>query len=450
MPDPIGWIKRIRHPLLTVFLIGTVIRIAIGPLSIVYDSDFWVLVIRNLEAGEGLYGMHGYFYTPVWGYILGLVAALQDVFLDIGESAVRVTEALFVEGSGPYFSATIPSLAMIYSIKVPLYICDAITAFVVMKLVEEKTEGRGKALLAFTLTFLSPVLLMSSGVISMPDTISAMFAVLTIYCLTRGHHFVAGMTFSIAVLVKFFPAFMFFVLVGYILARDADDTRRAMANVGVAALGAAAIVFAIFLPQIMEGSLESCFRFISDRTGTSAEDGFASLIAGIFRFMVYGAVLLISVYIGHRMSRCREEDLELVLMRNCFVIATLLLVYPPTTQYIVILVPFLAYWIAVSDRRFILSWKILAVGAMIYESASIALQLLPSAVWAGVPSIDFAVSAFSFMYSPFIGPVTLGNIQFIIGGVLQCFAIFLTLWMMFGGRIRERIGYARASRRYSP
>ena len=450
MPDPIGWIKRIRHPLLTVFLIGTVIRIAIGPLSIVYDSDFWVLVIRNLEAGEGLYGMHGYFYTPVWGYILGLVAALQDVFLDIGESAVRVTEALFVEGSGPYFSATIPSLAMIYSIKVPLYICDAITAFVVMKLVEEKTEDRGKALLAFTLTFLSPFLLMSSCVISMPDTISAMFAVLTIYCLTRGHHFVAGMTFSIAVLVKFFPAFMFFVLVGYILARDADDTRRAMANVGVAALGAAAIVFAIFLPQIMEGSLESCFRFISDRTGTSAEDGFASLIAGIFRFMVYGAVLLISVYIGHRMSRCREEDLELVLMRNCFVIATLLLVYPPTTQYIVILVPFLAYWIAVSDRRFILSWKILAVGAMIYESASIALQLLPSAVWAGVPSIDFAVSAFSFMYSPFIGPVTLGNIQFIIGGVLQCFAIFLTLWMMFGGRIRERIGYARASRRYSP
>lgn len=450
MPDPLGWINRIRHPLLTVFLIGTVIRIAIGPLSIVYDSDFWVLVIRNLEAGEGLYGMHGYFYTPVWGYILGLVAALQDVFLDIGESAVRVTEALFVEGSGPYFSATIPSLAMIYSIKVPLYICDAITAFVVMKLVEEKTEDRGKALLAFTLTFLSPVLLMSSGVISMPDTISAMFAVLTIYCLTRGHHFVAGMTFSIAVLVKFFPAFMIFVLVGYILARDADDTRRAMANVGVAALGAAAIVFAIFLPQIMEGSLESCFRFISDRTGTSAEDGFASLIAGIFRFMVYGAVLLISVYIGHRMSRCREEDLELVLMRNCFVIATLLLVYPPTTQYIVILVPFLAYWIAVSDRRFILSWKILAVGAMIYESASIALQLLPSAVWAGVPSIDFAVSAFSFMYSPFIGPVTLGNIQFIIGGVLQCFAIFLTLWMMFGGRIRERIGYARASRRDSP
>ena len=108
MPDIIGWIGRTRHPLLTILLIGTVIRIAIGSLSVVYDSDFWVLVIRNLEAGEGLYGMHGYFYTPVWGYILGLVAALQDIFLDIGESAVRVAEALFVEGSGPYFSATIP------------------------------------------------------------------------------------------------------------------------------------------------------------------------------------------------------------------------------------------------------------------------------------------------------------------------------------------------------
>ncbi len=431
-----------RHPFLAVLSIGIVIRIAIGGLSVVYDSDYWAIVIRNIEAGQGLYGMEGYYYTPAWGYILGLVSVLQDMFLNVGESAVRVVEALFVEGSGPYFTATVPSLVVIYSVKAPLFLCDLITAFVVMKLVEEATGDRSKSLLAFALTFLSPVLLMSSGIIAMPDTVSAMFAVLTMYCVKRDRMFVAGMTFSLAVLVKFFPVFFVFIFIGYILAVS-GDRRGAVKRLVLAVAGAVMMAALVFMPQIMEGNIAMCFQFLTDRTGTSGGDGLFDLLVGLSRMGTYALVLLGSAYLGYRMFRDPGEDPFRTLMHHCFIVATLVLVYPPTTQYIVVLVPFLAYWIAASDRRFMLEWKILAVGSVVYETASGAMMLLPMSVWAGFPDLDAVLGVFGFWYSPVLGSITLGNIQFAIGGVLQCAAILLILWTEYGYTAKVAIGSRR-------
>lgn len=424
-----------RHPFLAVLLIGIAIRIAIGGLSVVYDSDYWATVIRNIEAGQGLYGMEGYYYTPAWGYILGLVSVFQDMFLNIGESAVRVVEALFVEGSGPYFTATVPSLIIIYSVKVPLFLCDFITAYVVMKLVREETGDESKSLLAFALTFLSPVLLMSSGVIAMPDTVSAMFAVLTMYCVKRDRMFIAGMTFAMAVLVKFFPAFFVFIFVGYLFAM-ARDRREAVRRLALAVAGSIIIAVLVFMPQVLEGNIEMCFQFLTDRIGTSGGDGLLDLLVGMTRVCTYALILLGSVYLGYRMFRAPGEDPFGTLMHHCLIVATLVLVYPPTTQYIVILVPFLAYWIAASDRRFMLHWKILAVGAVIYETASNAMLLLPLSVWTGFPDLDAVLGAFGFWYSPVLGSITLGNIQFAIGGVLQCSAILLILWTEYGDAVK--------------
>ncbi len=423
------------HPFLVVLLIGIAIRIAIGGLSVVYDSDYWAIVIRNIEAGQGLYGMEGYYYTPAWGYILGLVSVFQDMFLNIGESAVRVVEALFVEGSGPYFTATVPSLIIIYSVKAPLFLCDFITAYVVMKLVREETGDESKSLLAFALTFLSPVLLMSSGVIAMPDTVSAMFAVLTMYCVKKDRMFIAGMTFATAILVKFFPVFFVFIFVGYLFA-VAGDRREAAKRLSLAVAGSVIMAALVFMPQFLEGNIEMCFQFLTDRTGVSGGDGLLDLLVGMIRIGTYALVLLGSAYLGYRMFRDPGEDPFRTLMHHCLIVATLVLVFPPTTQYIVILVPFLAYWIATSDRRFMLHWKILAVGAVIYETASNAMFLLPLSVWTGFPDLDSVLGVFRFWYSPVLGSFTFGNIQFAIGGVLQCSAILLILWTEYGDVVR--------------
>ena len=104
-----GHICRIRHPLAAIVIAGLAIHLLIMLLAMVYDSDYWAIVIRNINAGEGLYGMEGYYYTPVWGYILGLVSAFQNAFLSLGDSAVRVFDVIYFEASGHQTSATVTS-----------------------------------------------------------------------------------------------------------------------------------------------------------------------------------------------------------------------------------------------------------------------------------------------------------------------------------------------------
>ena len=99
-----------RHPLLTVFLAGLILRLLITSLSMVYDTDYWALVIRNIDSGNGLYGLDGYFYTPVWGYLLALEEWFNDSFLGLGESAVRVSEIVYFENGDHQTAATITSV----------------------------------------------------------------------------------------------------------------------------------------------------------------------------------------------------------------------------------------------------------------------------------------------------------------------------------------------------
>ena len=427
----------LKHPVLTILLVGLLIRLLLVAISTTYDSDYWTVVIRNIEAGAGLYEMKGYYYTPVWGYILGLVGAFQNLMLDMGESAVRVVESIFVEGLGMYVTATVPSIMLLFSVKLPLYLSDVMLAFLVRLLVKEYTNDQKKANLAFALTFLSPVLLISSGIISMPDTIAASMTVLTILLLKRDRPFLAGVMFALAVLAKFFPVFLFFVFVGYLVRVNDYNRKVVVMKVAKAALGAIIAVSIILLPSFLEGNLAQCFQFISDRTGFAGGDGLFDLVTGILRIIVYGLVLFAAVYFGYTMVKSREGDPFQLLMRSCLVISTLVLVYPPTTQYIVILVPFLAYHIAVMDRSLMLSWKILGVGAVIYSTSTFALMLMPLAVWAGIGDVSTLMDLFRIWNDPLIGSISIQNLQFVIGGAIQCTGIVLVLWGLYGDRIRS-------------
>ena len=86
-------LSNIRHPFLLILVVGIILRLLIASFSMGFDADYWAVVLRNIEAGDGLYVAEGYYYTPVWGYVLGLIGALQTVFMDLGEVALRVIEA---------------------------------------------------------------------------------------------------------------------------------------------------------------------------------------------------------------------------------------------------------------------------------------------------------------------------------------------------------------------
>lgn len=436
-------VASVRHPLLLIFIVGIAVRLLLSPLSIVYDSEYWALVIRNIETGEGLYGVDGYYYTPVWGYLLGLVAAIQDLIPGFGESAVKVTEAIVMEGMGAYFSATVPSILFLLTVKAPLFLSDTALALLVWYLVRDVTGSDRRAALAFALTYLSPVLLVVSGVIAMPDTVAAMFTVLTLILLRRDRYALAGMAFSLAVLTKFFPAFLIFILVAYVMRRAGDDRRAGARNVVMAGVGAAAMALVVFMPQIAAGNLDQCFQFLTDRTGSGEEATLLEAVAGHLRVAAYLVVLAVSAYAGYSLYRYRGEDPFGRMAGYALAVSAVCFLYPPATQYLVLLVPFLAYAIAVGGPGQRRSWVLLSVGAVVCVFGSNAATLLPLAVWGGLFDVGSLVDFFVFWGSDLIGPFSLRNVQFFVGSLLQCLGVVSILWTMYGGELMAR---ARARR----
>ncbi len=433
----------VRHPVLLILVIGIVLRLFLGAFSMTYDLDFWAIVIRNIESGNGLYTLEGYYYTPVWGYVLGSLSAFSTLALDLGETAQRVVEALFVEGVRTNYTATVPSLVFLYFVKFPLFICDLITAFVIRRLALETTGDEYKANIAFGLTFLSPILLASTGVIAMPDTMAAMFAVLTIYLVRKGHFLLAGMTFSLAVLTKFFPAFLIFVLVAYILCKYRGDRRLAFNGVMLSAIGAILMTVVIFLPQILTGQLDMCFQFLTDRTGSATDDNIFQAVLGRLRILMYGTVLVASIYLGYRMYKGEYPDPFEKLMEYSLLIAFMVLIYPPTTQYMVILVPFLAYWIGVARRNLMLYWGMLFIAVMFTVFESNTVTMLPISVWTDWFDITIPMDIFRAFNEPILGPLSVRNLLYLIGGVFQCLCVMLVPYIMYEDRIRGWVAERR-------
>ena len=432
-----GFLGSIRHPLFWLIVVGTLVHLFAAVFQIVFDNDYWALVIRNIEAGNGLYEVTGYYYTPVWGYVLGLVSAVQTVLLDLGTDVLRMVEFFFAEDLPyTYYSATVPSIAFSISTKVPLILSDLVLAYLVRSLVLDSTGDEGKGNLAFMLIYLCPLLIGASCITAMPDTISAMFTVMSIVLLRRDHHFLAGMTFSIAVLTKFFPVFLFFPLVAYVLMRSRDNLARGVRNVCIAAMGATIALLVVFAPQLMEGSIESCFQFLTDRTGSSQGDSILSMITGRMRIIVYGAIVLASMYVGHHMYRRCGWDADRALMFYSFLMMALCMIYPPTPQYIVVLIPFLIYWTVVEDHRYIVSWWMISLFGLFFALSSNFLVLLPLAAW--TEAID--VGTLSEFFAAFVlGDFPVSAAWSIIGGTLTYLGILSVFWIMFGEDIR-RIG----------
>ncbi len=426
----------VRHPILLILAIGIVLRLVLGAFSMTYDLDYWAIVMRNVESGNGLYTLEGYYYTPVWGYVLGSLSAFSSLALDLGETAQRVVEALFVEGVRANYTATVPSLVLLYYVKAPLFICDLITSFVAMRMAKETTGDDYKATIVFGLTFLSPILLASTGVIAMPDTMATMFAILTIYLVRKDAYLLAGMTFALAVLTKFFPAFLIFVLVAYIMCRYRDDRRFAYRCVAMSAVGAIVMTLVLFMPQILSGQMEMCFQFLTDRTGSATDDNIFQEILGRLRIIVYGIVLCASIYLGYRMYHGSYPDPFEKLMEYSLLIAFMVLIYPPTTQYMVILVPFLAYWIGVGRRKLMVYWGLLLVAVMFTVFESNTVTMLPLAVWTDLIGVDVLMDIFRAFDEPILGSISIRNMLYLVGGVFQCLCVLLVPYIMYGDRIK--------------
>ena len=404
-------VKRIfGHPLFLVILIGAVIRFVLSPLSLEVDTKFWTIIVRNMDAGQGLYAMEGNYYTPVWGYIIGFISFIQSSLLDFGDVVNVCDDALFVLGYKRYgYSNILATIPFMILLKISLFISDLILSLIVYKIILERTGDMKKSVIGFALVFLAPTIIGSSSILTMSDTISAVFTVLSLYLIRRKNYCIAGICYSFAVLNKFFPIFLIFIIAAYIVSINEHDIKRSGRPLIGFTAGAIGASFMILLPQILDGTLPDCFRFITDRAAYTTNIGPLPINTVIIILLgVIGISFL--VYLGYVLFKSDNNDDTMVACSLLAMSAPMFLF--TNAQYFVIIIPFLAYMAVIRSRVYKYVWLSVAVSALMIipvlnTNASMFLHL---AYYTDMVDLGMILDGIEWFNSPVISGMTVADI----------------------------------------
>ncbi|NLU46142.1 MAG: DUF2029 domain-containing protein [Euryarchaeota archaeon] len=459
MPEPpahpfrrtVDWLLSSVHPLLLIVVIGLVVRLAVMPLIGAYDSNYWAVIVRNLQAGEGLYGLEGYYYTPVWGYMLGALSAVQTMLLGVGELGTLALEALqlpafsdsaSMDGMARLLAAFFPMTAMTtdlvfnFSLSIMLFAFDIAAAYLVYRLVSEMTGDRRKAVAGFALVFLCPLIILTSSVDGMFDTVCIVMTLLSIMLLRRGNTFLAGAMISLAVLTKFFPLFICPLLLAYVIARY-RGTGETAKHVLLAFAGIALVALAVLMPQILEGDVMSCFRFLTDRVSSVNKISLMQ-VGSIVRILVYALLVPLSLAFSYLIVRRGREEADGLLLKGCLMVFVVMMLFPAPARYLVFVMPFLVFFLAAGDRGLRVGWILISLGAVLFVVAGCTALLTNMAVFAGMPSIEAMMAAAAMMYDGDHGAVPFFAV-YVSAAAVQYLGLLAVVRAEWGGALVERV-----------
>ena len=350
-----GFLSKFGKPLLLVLIIGTAVRLIMAPLlTYEYDAYHWGVIMQNINSGNGLYELTGYFYLPVWGYIMGFIDMIWNTFLSVDVFGVSVTELFpMCDLEHIWHLSTITSPEFNTAIKIPLIIVDLIVGYLVHKTVFEITSDRRKADIAFGLWYLCPIVAYMSGSQAMFDNISALFLLLCIIFVRKDRYFLAGVFLSLATLLKLFPLVCALILVLYVI-RKYPEKKETVRRLILAVLGFAVTAAVIMLPNILEGNIESTLTLITDRGSRNT----------LYSIVTIGAAVILELLIAHRFFR-EEGNPDTLLLKYipCAMVISFIMGLNP--QYVIVIIPFLAINICTSDRTYTLCWWIIGCASML-------------------------------------------------------------------------------------
>jgi Gpi18-like mannosyltransferase len=434
----------VRHPVFLIAVAGIAVRFLIFPLlEVGYDTDFWATIMRNLRSGEGLYGLEGYYYTPVWGYILSFLSVLQGVFLNIDVIGLRVAEVFQIESySIDWFlfpvTATVTSVAFNFFMKIPFLISDLIIGYLIYWLIKDKTGDMRKATIGFGLWFLCPLVICVTSVSGMFDTFSVLFSLLCIIMVKKDKLFLAGVLFSFAVLMKFFPLYLGFILLAYIMARHRDDG-LALRSVAKAVAGTLTGALVLLAPLIAEGSLTDSILFITVRASGGGEATLLNSVIADGAILVYLLSLIAAAALAFKLAK-KKEDLDDAFHRYALLLVALLFIYPPAPQYLVLLIPFLAMQIAMTDKRFKISWVLVSVGGMMYILSNNFMLFFSLGAFTDLISLEYIMSMMGWFQTPLLSGLSPTYILYCVSGAIYYLGVVSVVLLFLRDRSAGRRG----------
>ena len=403
--------------LVKAIIVGVVLRLCLLPLSLPYDADFWSLTIRNIDIGSGLYELEGYYYPPVWGYMLGFVSAVTGFGFQAGDPNSLVYSLypyLSVEQFS--YSPTAPSFAFLISLKIILSAADLFLALITYYLVRDRIGDEKKSVLVFIMVFLSPNVFGSSCIIMMPDILTALFIMLAIFEMYSGKFVLSGAFLAVSVWGKFFPILLVPIMIGFLLAKCGSEISRGIRNVLKMMAGMAVMTVILYYPIIMEGTVADSFNFLTTRV-TAYLPSIQLAILGLALFMVFLVWLSRLLMIRLEGSKYVLEDAFMEISLGVLCIPLLIWTH---TQYFVTVIPLLAYCAVICERHYVRMWIVLSVAALVTVlTLNTNVTMLNTFVASGLISPDTVLSAFETLHNPIIGDYSTINLLTSFGSLVQ-------------------------------
>lgn len=337
-------------------VVGLIARFLVMPFTYEYDIYHWATVIQNIDSGNGLYELNGYFYTPVWGYILGAIDAFWNTFLSIDVLGEQFTQLLPVEDmENMNHVATITSPEFNYALKIPLVLVDIIIGAVVYFMALSLTGDRRKAAIGFALWFLCPIAIYMSSVQGTFDNISGLLTLMSVFLVLRRHYFLGGFMLMAGALLKLYPAFALPVMLALIYARS-DGIRDVAGGLAAILSGAVVSFLVIMLPTMLDGTFWYAFTFITDRSG-----GFSGA-NGAFWLVGIALCVLVVLYFTFCMARNRGGDTDRLFLKCVMLALVGGILANMGPQYPLVVLPLMCVYITAIDRSYFICWLLIGVG----------------------------------------------------------------------------------------
>ncbi len=311
-----------------------------------YDSEYWLIIIQNVENGNGLYGLNGFYYTPVWGYLLSFADMLTQVAGVAPILGDKFTDLIMIEDFEGY-QAILASPGINFLLKLPLSICDIVVGYLLYVIVRRYTGSERRGHQAMALWCFCPIVVYMSAIQGQFDTISVFLLLVTLFLIKDDKFLLAGFMFALATWLKIFPGVCILVLLAYVIARKKGtcDIRK---SVIMSVVGFGAMTLMIFLPQILNGELALAFSFFTSRaSGYDASTSF-NLI-----FMLAVIVLLMLLMV-RAMLRKDSEDADMQVFLYCGMLASIATMVQWGYQYAPSVVGFIILFMMLSPNRHVI------------------------------------------------------------------------------------------------
>ncbi len=350
-----GRIKDINLGFGKIVLIALILGLAVRLILIPFTSSpfdvaaGWAAVIEEIYAGNSLYDAEMYKYTPVWGYVLSVLAYVADL---IGmDSFGEMFTTIYPGKELTYGYGFITNPAFNTLVKAPALIFDILAAFAFYRLAMDITNDRRKAEISFALWFLCPVVIMSSAILCMFDSIVVFFAVEALILLRRKEMLLAGIFIALSILTKAFFAILLPLVIVYLLSDPDLGLNARLKNLAKSAAGAVAVFLLVYAAPLLCGEFSDSMWFLTSRSEGYSSSGVINLTSlgfnNVFFYVpVILLLILISCIVMARSRRDRDKTLLiLVAMTSSLLFCFPFVSYTPTYGVMLLLPVILLYCI---------------------------------------------------------------------------------------------------------